>query len=736
VSEKVAKVVGAPLWTKTDHVTPSFGARRDNSGADDIASHSAHQIESYADSLTILVVTYNSERHIERLSRSLPDALSGLRCWRLHVVDNDSQDATLSLVREHMPMAAVTQMGRNAGYAAAINSGMRASASPGPILVLNPDVELGEKSVPRLLMCLQDDGVGIAVPQIRNANGTVFRSLRKEPAIHRVWAEAILGGRNAARLGLSEVVDEPSGYGIAQDVDWATGAVMIISAACREALGDWDESFFLYSEEVDYCRRARDAGFRVRYLPSAVARHVGGEYEASSQLWRILVRSRARYYRKYHSAVAAAAFQAGLAAHQLIRASSSSAHRAAVRDAVRRYGESVSRSSSNQHSGGFIWFAAQDWWYHNQAHSDFQLMKEVARTRPVLVVNSIGLRVPRKGVSTTPLKRILRKVRSTAKLVRRPLPDNPGYHVMTPLLLPFYGDTIGARLNAWLIRQQVRAVASVLGLGREPAIGITIPTAWPVARRMRCSALIYNRSDLLSAFPEANNSWVHSLEERLLRHSDRVLYVSHELMRRDHHVVGQRGYFLDHGVDLDHFTSGSGHEISHELSAIKRPRIGFFGGLDDYVVDMELLKITASALPDMQFVLIGDATCPMDDLTSLPNVHWLGYRPYEMIPSLGRGFDVALMPWLDNEWIRYANPIKLKEYLALGLPVVTTEYPEIEPYRSSVHVAKTRSEFPDLVRAALAHPGDSASRRSRVLDASWQFRARTLEKVADSVGLD
>ena len=112
------------------------------------------------------------------------------------------------------------------------------------------------------------------------------------------------------------------------------------------------------------------------------------------------------------------------------------------------------------------------------------------------------------------------------------------------------------------------------------------------------------------------------------------------------------------------------------------------------------------------------------------------YRPYEVIPSLGRGFDVALMPWLNNEWIRYANPIKLKEYLALGLPVVTTEYPEIEPYRSSVRVAKTRSEFPDLVRAALADPGDSAFRRNRVLDASWAVRARTLAKVVDSVGLD
>ena len=86
-------------------------------------------------------------------------------------------------------------------------------------------------------------------------------------------------------------------------------------------------------------------------------------------------------------------------------------------------------------------------------------MREVARTAPVLVVNSLGLRMPRRGVSTNPSRRILRKLRSMTKFVKRPLPDNPGFHVMTPLLLPFYGDTPLARLNAWVVRQQVRLVA-------------------------------------------------------------------------------------------------------------------------------------------------------------------------------------------------------------------------------------------------------------------------------------
>lgn len=131
-------------------------------------------------------------------------------------------------------------------------------------------------------------------------------------------------------------------------------------------------------------------------------------------------------------------------------------------------------------------------------------------------------------------------------------------------------------------------------------------------------------------------------------------------------------------------------------------------------------------------VLIGDATCSMDSLTRLPNVHWLGKRDYRDIPALGRGFDVAIMPWLDNEWIRFANPVKLKEYLALGLPVVTTEYPEVEGWRHLVRVADSPDGFIDEVRRALADPGDPEPRTQSVIPYSWAGRARAL---LDNAGL-
>lgn len=673
----------------------------------------------------VLVVTYNSTPVITDLLTSLDDGLAGVDHWHLTVVDNDSGDGTPDLVTRLAPQARLVPMGRNAGYAAAINAGAQHGADDEVLLVLNPDVRLHRGTVAALLAALADPRVGIAVPRLVDAAGATAPSLRRDPSVGRAWAEALLGGPRAARLGWSEQVTAPQEYQRPRDADWATGAVLAISPACRAAVGPWDESFFLYSEEVDYCQRTRDAGLTVRYVPDAVATHLSGPYGGDVDLWRLVVRNRLTLFARRHSRLVTAAFRAGVLAGQVLRAPVSRAARAGAAEALRHTGR----------PDGFVWFAAQDWWYHNRAHSDFQLMQQVARTRPVLLVNSLGLRLPTPGRSTNPARRIARKLRSMLKLVRRPVPGLPGYHVMTPIMLPVYGSGLLARLNAWAIRLQVTTVARAIGVGRSPTIAVTIPTAWPVVSRMRRSALLFNRSDRHSEFPEADHDLVAGLEDALLRAADRVLYVSHELMAEDAPVVGDRAVFLDHGVDLTHFTPPADDRPTPvpELAEIPRPVVGFFGGLDDYVVDMELLARTAREIPEASLVLVGDATCPMDELAALPNVHWLGYQPYERIPELGRHFDVALMPWLDNDWIRYANPIKLKEYLALGLPVVSTDYPEVHHGAGHVAVARDRDEFPQLVRRHLTDPGGPEERRARresVQGATWHARAEQLLQIA------
>jgi glycosyltransferase involved in cell wall biosynthesis len=385
---------------------------------------------------------------------------------------------------------------------------------------------------------------------------------------------------------------------------------------------------------------------------------------------------------------------------------------------------------------GYVCFSAQDWWYHNRAHSDFQLMTRVARERPVLLVNSIAMRMPLPGRSTKPLRRIVRKARSMAKRLQTPVPELPDFHVLTPVLLPLYGSRLGRALNARLVGRQVRQACRRLGL-RAPACVVTIPTAWDVVRHVPHAVLVYNRSDLHSAFTETDQEQIRALERQLLAGCDAVLYVSRSLLAAERDLVGDRAHFLDHGVDVAHFRRRGPEEEPADLAAVARPRIGFFGGLDSYLVDFGLLERLAREVPEAQLVLVGDADCSMARFDSLPNVHWLGHRPYEDIPRYGSGFDVALMPWLRNSWIEHANPIKLKEYLALGLPVMSTDFPEVRHYQDWVDVASDADEFVAYVRKALAAAGTDAvrgseeARRAAVAGATWDARVEDLRRICE-----
>ncbi|MGW5363352.1 glycosyltransferase [Actinopolymorpha pittospori] len=384
---------------------------------------------------------------------------------------------------------------------------------------------------------------------------------------------------------------------------------------------------------------------------------------------------------------------------------------------------------------GIICFSAQDFWYHNRAHSDIQLMRRVARELPVLFVNSIGMRVPLPGRSTQPARRIARKLASVARAIRTPLPEVPHLAVFTPLNLPAYGSPLVRSVAARSVHVQVTLAARLAGI-RRPGYFVTVPTAWDVITQGPRRPLVFNRSDKHSAFGEAATDVIADMEHSLLTCADRVLYVSTALMADDADLTRDRAEFLDHGVDLEHFDPEHAGQEPADIASIPRPRIGFFGGIDDYVVDLSLIETTARALPDASIVLVGDATCPMDSLTALDNVHWLGYRPYESIPAYGRSFDVAIMPWLDNDWIQACNPIKAKEYLALGLPVVSTDYPDGRRYGEVMRLTRGYEDFVAAVKQTLADGGAGTpeSRRAHVAGDSWNGKAarviRSFEEIA------
>jgi GT2 family glycosyltransferase len=260
-------------------------------------------------SVAIIVVTFNSEPLLRDLVESLPRGAGMNVCWKLVVADNDSHDATVPSLRQLMPDCTIVQMGRNAGYAAGINAAIGQVGNCDAFLVLNPDVRLDPGCIPRLLDTLDSPGVGIAVPRLRDAEGKLILSMRREPSVVRAFGDACLGAERAGRWrALGEMVSDERLYKERGRTDWAEGSAQMISRDCWHACGPWDESFFLYSEEADFDLRARDAGFSTVYEPSAGAVHLEGDSGTSPQLWTLLQLNRVRHFYRRHALALAAAF--------------------------------------------------------------------------------------------------------------------------------------------------------------------------------------------------------------------------------------------------------------------------------------------------------------------------------------------------------------------------------------------------------------------------------------------
>jgi N-acetylglucosaminyl-diphospho-decaprenol L-rhamnosyltransferase len=245
--------------------------------------------------VAIVIVTYNSAHVIVRLLDSIPAALCGLNA-DIVVVDNGSTDKTLTVLQSRNDCRVVRS--HNIGYAGGINRGVQESKSAEAILALNPDVVLGPGSIQFLIQGLQMADTGVVAPQIRSADGSLYHSLRREPTLPRAI------GLTRTRLPvLSECVNDDRAYDHPQIVDWALGAVLLFSRSCYDAVGEWDESYFLYSEETQFSMEARRRGYVTRYVPDAVAVHIGGQSGTNHLTHSMMVINRVRFYHRRHRAI-------------------------------------------------------------------------------------------------------------------------------------------------------------------------------------------------------------------------------------------------------------------------------------------------------------------------------------------------------------------------------------------------------------------------------------------------
>ncbi len=373
-------------------------------------------------------------------------------------------------------------------------------------------------------------------------------------------------------------------------------------------------------------------------------------------------------------------------------------------------------SESDLGFDGIICIGGEDWWYHNRGHFDFQIMRRLAETMPVLFVNSLAVRMPSLKEKSQFAVRIGRKMRSLARGI---VNVENKFWVFSPVSVP--GPT-GQKLSSWALSPQIKLAARRAGISR-PLLWIHCPAGAALADEIPHALLVMQRTDRFEAFPEANPEIVGAQIRKMKAEANVAIYCNPNLMAEEKGQV-RRQLLITHGVDLETFiTAGQSRSPGPaDVAILKRPRVGFIGGIDAHTFDPPLFVEVARRLSDVEFALIGGCSLP-DDWCSLPNVKLLGRKPYDEVARYMAAMDVLIMPWNDSEWIKACNPIKLKEYLAVGRPIVTTDFPALGRYRDLVRVAEGPAAFASAIRQALAEPYTADKARNSVASEGWDAKA-------------
>jgi glycosyltransferase involved in cell wall biosynthesis len=377
---------------------------------------------------------------------------------------------------------------------------------------------------------------------------------------------------------------------------------------------------------------------------------------------------------------------------------------------------------------GIVCIGGSDWWYHNRGHFDFQVMRRFARTMPVLFVNSLGVRIPDASKPGQFAGKVQRKLKSLARGV---VNVENNFWVFSPVSIP---GSAGKKVSGFALAPQIRIAARRAGITR-PLLWMHCPAGADLIENLHPVGVVMQRTDRFEAFPEGDPMLLSQQVTTIRQAADLVIYCAPHLMAEETSQV-RRQLLVTHGVDVATFVAEGSKRAPGpaDVAILPRPRVGFIGGIDAHTFDPGLFHAVARQMPDVTFVMIGSCSLP-DGWCDLANVRFLGRKPYDIIARYMAAMDVLIMPWNKSEWIRACNPIKMKEYLAVGRPVVTTDFPALDGWRDLVRVANDPESFARAIRAALAEAHDPAPARARVATETWDAKAQSILNAVTELGL-
>ncbi len=359
----------------------------------------------------------------------------------------------------------------------------------------------------------------------------------------------------------------------------------------------------------------------------------------------------------------------------------------------------------------------QDW--TGDPLSKTHIMRILSRDNRILWVNSIGLRAP--SVSKADIGRSFEKL---SKVMKPTVEVEPNLFVMNPLAIPAYGNSLIKKLNGLSLRWQIKRTMKKLGFKR-PVNYTFLPSAALLAKRLGEDYLIYHCVDEYAAFTDIEAGPILALEKELMQKSDLVV-VSAEKLLDDKKSENPNTHLIRHGTDWRHFRTALdlGLQIPAEVADMPKPIIGFHGLLADWV-DFELIKKVAEHFNHGSVVLVGkvaaDAEKHVSVLDGVLNVHFLGRKPYSELPAYCKAFDVALNPFVINKLTLAANPLKVREYLAAGLPVVSTDIPECRILPDCL-IGTDHADFIVKIESALADPKPREVISDAIAHESWDAK--------------
>ena len=374
--------------------------------------------------------------------------------------------------------------------------------------------------------------------------------------------------------------------------------------------------------------------------------------------------------------------------------------------------------------GKNIVYFANDYSADNKT-SSHQNFKILSRYNRMLYVEAGGLRAPKSNIHD--FKRILEKVSGWFKGPRR-ISEN--VFVFTLLLVPLHRFAVIRKFNEWFISFSVRRVMKGLGM-IHPIVWMTIPHMEPVVGRLGEEVVVYYCVDDYSEMPNVDKAAIKKIEGRLLRKSD-VVFTTSRALCEERVLVNPNTHHSPHAVDFAHFHKATFPEtlIPEDVASLKHPVVGFFGLIEDWM-ELDALEYAVQTLPDFEFVMIGRVVVDVSRFDKYLNIRFIGKRPFGDLPGYLKHFDVCISPKKRNNYTKYVNPIKIKEYLAGGKPVVSTWTKEMEYYEGYVHLAKTREEFADFIRKAVKEDGplERKNREDYVREDTWDRRVEEISRV-------